>query len=507
MLELATLMARQARLRPHAPAVVFEDTRLTYAQFWQRVARAGNLLRSLGIGPGDKVATVAANSLELLELYWAIPTIGAVLVPLSPLLLAEGLASLLRASEAKCLLSESAMLPVLRQMRGELPAHVLILDGARDAFGDYRALAQAQPESLEPASVESGDLFNIMFTSGTTGTPKGIMHPHFVRCMYAMLMGSAFRMTPESRVLHSGAIVFNGAFVTMLPAFFLGGTYALTRRFDPEETIATIERERITHVMLVPAQIVAILGAPGFDPRRLASLECILSLGAPLLQQHRERLHAELPGRLYELYGLTEGFVTILDRSEADKRPGTVGIPPALFQMRILRDDGSEAAVGEPGEIVGRGPMLMTGYFNRPDLTAQALRDGWLHTGDVGFVDEDGYLHLVDRLKDMIDSGGVKVYPRDIEEIAARHPDVREVAVFGIPDPKWGETPMAAVILNSGAAVSAEALRDWINERVAARFQRVSAVDILPDFPRSAAGKTLKRELRDPYWAGAGRKV
>ncbi|HUL56768.1 MAG TPA: AMP-binding protein, partial [Usitatibacter sp.] len=272
-------------------------------------------------------------------------------------------------------------------------------------------------------------------------------------------------------------------------------------------TIDAIERERATHVMLVPAQISAILGAKGFDPARLASLECILSLGAPLLQKDKERLNAELPGRLYELYGLTEGFLTILDRTEAVRRAGSVGAPPAFYGMRIERPDGSEAACGEPGEIVGRGPTLMAGYYNRPDLTAQAVRDGWLYTGDVGFVDEDGYLHLVDRVKDMIDSGGVKVYPRDVEEIAARHPDVREVAVFGIPSEKWGETPLAAVILRPGATSTAESIRDWINERVAARYQRVSDVVVVQDFPRSAAGKTLKRELRAPYWEASGRKI
>jgi long-chain acyl-CoA synthetase len=507
MLELASLIARQARYRAGATAVVFEDERLTYGQFWARVARVGNMLRALGIGPGDKVATVAANSLELLEAYWAVPTIGAVLVPLSPLLLREGLSSLLRGSDARCLIAQAAMLPVLREMGGELPPHVLILDGDPAGFGDYRLLRDAQPETLVPAAVGQDDLFNIMFTSGTTGMPKGIMHTHFVRSMYATLMGQAFRMTPESRTLHSGAIVFNGAFVTMMPTFFLGGTYVLLRQFDAEQTIAAIESERVTHVMLVPAQIVAILGAQGFDPKRLASLECILSLGAPLLQQDKDRLNRELPGRLYELYGLTEGFVTILDRSDAVRKGGSVGIPPPCFHMRIERPDGAEAAVGEPGEIVGRGPMLMAGYYKRPDLTAEAVREGWLHTGDVGYVDDEGYLHLVDRMKDMIDSGGVKVYPRDIEEVAARHPDVREVAVFGVPHEKWGETPVAAVILRQGARVSAEELRDWINERVSARFQRVSAVVIMEDFPRSTAGKTLKREMREPYWAGRGRRI
>jgi acyl-CoA synthetase (AMP-forming)/AMP-acid ligase II len=507
MLELATLIERQARYRPDAIAVVFGDRRLTYAEFWARVARVGNMLRDLGIGPGDKVATVAANSLELLEIYWAVPTIGATLVPLSPLLMRDGLASLLRGSEARLVIAQSSMLPVLREMPGELPPHVLLIDGSAAGFGDFQALCAAQPETLVPARVSESDLFNIMFTSGTTGVPKGIMHTHFVRSMYATLMGQAFRMTPESRTLHSGAIVFNGAFVTMMPSFFLGGTYVLLKQFDAEETIAAIERERVTHVMLVPAQIVAILCSARFDPGRLASLECILSLGAPLLQQDKDRLNAELPGRLYELYGLTEGFVTILDRSDAVRKGGSVGVPPAFFHMRIVREDGADAAQGEIGEIVGRGPMLMTGYYKRPDLTAQALRDGWLHTGDIGYMDDEGFLHLVDRKKDMIDSGGVKVYPRDVEEVAARHPDVREVAVFGVPHDKWGETPLAAVILRPGAGVTAEGLRDWINERVAARFQRVSRVEILADFPRSTAGKTLKRELRDPYWSAQGRKI
>ena len=507
MLELASLIQRQARYRPDALAVVFEQERLTYREFWARVARVGNMLRALGIGPGDKVATVAGNSLDLLAIYWAVPSIGAVLVPLSPLLMREGLASLLKGSDARCLIAQSAMLPVLRQMAGELPEQVLILEGGDTGFGDYPKLTHAQPAEMAPVVAKSDDLFNIMFTSGTTGVPKGIMHTHMTRSMYATLMGQAFRMTPESRTMHGGAIVFNGAFVTMVPTFYLGGTYVLLRQFDAEEAIATIERERITHTMLVPAQIVAILGAKGYDPKRLASLECILSLGAPLLQQEKERLSRELPRRLYELYGLTEGFATILDRDDVVRKSGSVGVPPAFYRMRIERPDGSECAVGEPGEIVGRGPIIAAGYYKRPDLTAQAWRDGWLHTGDVGYVDDEGYLHLVDRMKDMIDSGGVKVYPRDVEEVAARHPDVSEVAVFGIPHGKWGETPVAAVILRAGAGATAEELRNWINERVSARFQRVSAVVIMDDFPRSTAGKTLKREMREPYWKGSGRKI
>jgi acyl-CoA synthetase (AMP-forming)/AMP-acid ligase II len=333
------------------------------------------------------------------------------------------------------------------------------------------------------------------------------MHTHFIRAMYATLMASAFRMTAESRTLHTGAIVFNGAFVTLMPTFYLGATYILHRQFDAARVMETVERERVTHTMMVPAQIVALLESPAFDARRLQSLECILSLGAPLLQKHKDRLNECLPGRLYELYGLTEGFVTILDKNAAVRKSGSVGAPTPFFKVRILREDGQEAAPGEVGEIVGQGPFRMTGYYGRPDLTEQTVRDGWIHSGDVGYLDEDGFLYLVDRKKDMIDSGGVKVYPRDVEEVAAAHADVREVAVFGVPHDKWGETPVAAVVLRSGATTSAAELREWINERVSARYQRVSEVVLMPEFPRSAAGKTLKRELRDPYWTARGRRI
>jgi acyl-CoA synthetase (AMP-forming)/AMP-acid ligase II len=507
MPELATLVAHHARYRPDRLAVVFESERLTWREFAARVGSAANALAALGIGPGDKVATVLGNCREALELVWAVPALGAALVPLSPLLMPAGLGSLLRDSDAKCLVTQQSMLPTLMAIRGELPAHVLLVDGAADSFGDYGALTAAAAPGLEPAQVGDEAMFNIMYTSGTTGLPKGIMHSHHVRSMYCMMMAAAWRMTPESRTLHTGAIVFNGAYITMMPSFWLGGTYVLARQFDAEGAMALIEREHITHVMMVPTQIIQILGAPGFDPRRLASLGCILSLGAPLLQEHKDRLNAALPNRFYELYGLTEGFIAILARDDAVRKSGSVGAPPQHFDMRIVDEAGHDLPPGEIGEIVGRGPFLMQGYYKRPDLTAQAIRDGWLYSGDMGYADDEGFLHLVDRKKDMIDSGGMKVYPKDVEEIAARHPDVADVAVFGIPHEKWGETPLAAVVLRAGANVTAEALREWINARVAARYQRLSEVVIVPAFPRSAAGKTLKRELREPYWAGRERKI
>ena len=512
MLQLSTLIHRHARYRGAAPAVTVDGRTLDWRGFAARVNRVANMLAALGVKKGDKVATVAGNSLELLETYWAAPMLGAALVPLSPLLLASGLSSLLRDSDARCLMTQRSMAPVLREiareLQPELRERMLLVDGAESGFLDFRALsAAASAADPEFPGVTQDDLYNIMYTSGTTGLPKGIMHSHFVRSMYCLVFGGAFRLTPESVTLHTGALIFNGAFVTMMPSFYQGGHFIVLRQFDAAQAIEAIARHKVTHMMVVPTQIIAMLGSPAFSPEKLASLQMMLSLGAPLLQEHKDRLNALLPGRFHELYGLTEGFITILDKHDAVRKSGSVGIPAPYNEMRIVREDGGDAKPGEVGEIVGRGPLLMQGYYKRPDLTAQALRAGWLFTGDMGYADAEGYLHLVDRKKDMIDSGGVKVYPRDIEEIAARHPAIREVAVFGIPDEKWGETPVAAVILDAPGAASAEALRDWINERVSAKYQRVSRVLLLEDFPRSAAGKTLKRELREPYWAASGRKI
>lgn len=346
-----------------------------------------------------------------------------------------------------------------------------------------------------------------MYTSGTTGMPKGIVLTHQIRALYGVLMASAFRMAPDSVVLHTGSLVFNGAFATLMPCAYLGATYVLHRQFDVETLIDTVRREKVTHTMMVPSQIIATMASANFNPDAMQSLQMILSLGAPLHKEPKERLQRDLPGRFYELYGLTEGFFTILDRDDAIRKRGSVGVPPPFSDMRIMLEDGALAAPNEIGEIVGRSPILMAGYFKRPDLTATAIVDGWLHSGDLGYVDEDGYLYLVDRMKDMIDSGGVKVYPRDIEEIAAQHPLVQDVAVFGVPHDKWGETPLAAVILRSAGSIDAETLKDWINERVSARFQRLHEVVIMADFPRSTAGKTLKRELREPYWTGRDHRI
>jgi long-chain acyl-CoA synthetase len=505
-MNVGSLLTRHARYRPAHTAIVFEDQRLNFLEFNQRVNRLANALIKLGVRKGDKVATILPNCLELLESYWAIVKIGAVIVPLSQLLRGKGLLSLLRDSDTCAVITNSCFTQELDSVRSQLKnisAERYISTDAADGYQSYVALTAATSADEPPrAEITDDDPFNIIYSSGTTGLPKGIVHTHYVRAMYCSLFASSFRMRPESVVIHGGSIVFNGAWVMLMPALLLGSTYVLLPHFDAELFLNTIESECATHAMMVPSQIIAMLNSPNYSPERLRSMEAICSVGAPLHREHKDKLAHSLPGRFYELYGLTEGFITILDKNDYLAKPNSVGVPIPFSEMRIIKEDGAEAAPGEVGEIVGYSPALMPGYYKRSELTAEAIVDGWLHSGDLGYVDDDGFLYLVDRKKDLIISGGVNVFPKDIEEVIVHHPAVREAAVFGVPNEKWGESPLAAVILHQPNEITEEELCKWINERVDAKHQRVVGVVFKEDFPRSTAGKTLKREMREPYWAG-----
>ena len=511
-MNIGTLLPRHARYRPDHLAVIFEEHRLTFRDFNKRVNRLANALVDIGINKGDKIATLLPNCLEMLDIYWAVAKIGAVVVPLSPMLRGTGLTRLLNDSDSVLVITNADFTQYLTPLKSDLAniaddRYWLVDADHVEGYQGYYAMLSDNED--EPPYVEIGndDPYNIIYSSGTTGLPKGIIHTHFIRANYCMGFAASYRFTPESIALHTGSLVFNGAFLTMMPAMYVGATFILHRQFDAEELIETVAREKVTHIKMVPSQIVAMLHAPNFDPARLQSLEMVGSVGAPLHLEHKEALNRALPGRFYELYGLTEGFVTILDKNDYPAKPNSVGVPPPFYEMRIMNEAGEDVPPGVVGEIVGRGPITMPGYYKRPDLTAKAIIDGWLHSGDLGYVDEDGFLYLVDRQKDMIISGGVNVYPRDIEEIIVQHPAVREVAVFGAPDEKWGESPVASVILDEPGAVTAEELRDWTNARVEARYQKVREVVIMEDFPRSVAGKTLKRVLREPFWTDRDTKI
>ena len=505
-MNIGSLLPRHARYRPEHLAFIVGKERLNFLELNSRVNRLSNALLDSGIRKGQKMATVLPNCEELMLLYWAAAKTGIVIVPGSPLLQASGLATLLRDSDTVVVFADAEFAETLNNIKNELPAiqdeHWILLGESKinSGFKKYSDfIAEASKDEPPDAQLCDDDVYNIMYSSGTTGAPKGIVHTHYVRANYCTHFASAWRMTPESIVLHAGAIVFNGAMLDLMPWMFLGATYILHHYFDAGAVLAAVEKEKVTHMVMVPAQITALLNHPDFDAEKLRSLEMLQNVGAPLLLEYKHKLNEILPGIFYELYGVTEGFFSHLDRDDALRKVGSVGAAPPFIDIKVLRENGEECKAGEVGEICGRGPMMMSGYYKQPELTKKTIVKGWLHSGDLGYLDEDGFLFLVDRVKDMIISGGVNVFPKDIEEVIIQHPAVAEVSVFGVPDKKWGETPIAAIIFHHAQKLSQDELIKWTNERVDAKFQRISAVVIYDSFPRNVAGKTLKREMRDSY--------
>ncbi|MFM2359680.1 MAG: hypothetical protein RLY16_1673 [Bacteroidota bacterium] len=497
-------LQKHAQYRPKHLALIFEDKRISYLDLYHSVNQLCHAFKQAGIEKGDKVATLLSNSVELWEIYWACAACGAVAVPLSPLLRGEGLQNLLQDADTKLVITNQCLTAYVNEIRQNLPqipsTNFWVIDANLHQFQNYHQAKNEQPTTPPNLpNIESTDCYNIIYSSGTTGMPKGIVINHGVRSLYGSLFANAFRMTPESVVMHSGSIIFNGSFLTLMPAMFLGCTYVLMSHFDAKEVVSILHNEKVTHTILVPSQIIGCLQQENFNKEHLPSIEYILSVGAPLLLEHKQALNRQLPGVFYELYGLTEGFMTILDRNDATRKTGSVGYPSQFMHIRIVDEQGNNQPNGNIGEIVGKSPLLMDGYYKNEALTKEAIRDGWLYTGDLGYIDDEGFLFLTGRKKDLIISGGVNVYPTDIEEILIRHPRIKDVAVFGIPHEEWGETPVAAVVLDVESTETATQILAWANQNLGARYQKINQVFILKELPRNVAGKVLKRELRERF--------
>ena len=367
-------------------------------------------------------------------------------------------------------------------------------------FESWLAPEGAKPQ---PVEIQPDWAFNIIYSSGTTGAPKGIVQSHAMRWAHVG-RGAAGGYGPDSVTMVSTPLYSNTTLVSLIPTLAGGGTAVLMEKFDVVKFLELAQKHRATHAMLVPVQYRRLMEYPQFDDYDLSSFVMKFSTSAPFAGWLKADVLKRWPGGLVEYFGMTEGGGTfILFAHEHPDKLHTVGQPAPGHDIRLIDEDGKEVPAGEIGEIVGHSPAMMNGYHNQPGKTAEAeWRDPtgkrFIRTGDVGRFDEDGFLTLMDRKKDMIISGGFNIYPSDLEQVLTGHEAVREAAVVGVPSDRWGETPIALVVLHPGATISSGALREWMNERVG-KTQRLAALEFVPSLPRSAIGKVLKRELRDQF--------
>lgn len=506
---LPHVWASHARFTPDKPAIIFRDQVVSWRQFNAGMNRVANALLRDGLGRGSRVAVVMTNCVEMLEIMFGIVKAGGCVVPLSGLLTVDQLETLVKDSGASAIFANDRLRHLVDPLRNSVPeigeGRFLSVGFEGPGWKTLDAFVTGVGSEEPAVRYSLDDPFNIIYSSGTTGLPKGIVQAHRARLHWSWSNGIAFGFNRESVALITTSLYSNGTWFMVLPPMLTGGTMVVMEQFSPGACLALIERHAATHAFLVPTQFQALLADPALASARLSSLQMLLSAGSPLRQITRQEAERQLCPRIYELYGFSEGFATVITPEDAARKPGSVGKPVIGFDLRIIDDAGAEVGPDMPGEIAGYGGGIMTGYHNRPDLTAELIwRDplgrSFLRSGDIGKVDAEGFLTILDRKKDMILSGGFNVFPADIEQVVAAHPDVADVTVIGIPHEKWGETPLALVIPAAGAQPDPAAILEWANARLA-KTQRVSGVEFRTDFPRNALGKVLKRLLRAPYWS------
>jgi acyl-CoA synthetase (AMP-forming)/AMP-acid ligase II len=498
------LIAQHGRWQASKPALLCGGRRLTWREFDRATSQVANGLRAVGLGPGSRVAVLMANSAEMAEVLFGCGRARVSVVPINLSVTDAAVAAMIRDSGATAVAASGEHCARVDSLvaNGDLPATLLRIGLGAPTGGwiDYPGWRDAQDPCPPPLQVLPDDECNIIYSSGTTGLPKGIVHSHECRMHWATDLGLALRYHSGAVTLCSLGLYSNISWAAMLATIVVGGTIVVMPSFTPAGLVELIEREGVTHGGFVPVQFQRLLELPESETRRITTLQAIMCCGSPLAPALKRATRDRLRCELIELYGLTEGIITTLAPEDFDRRLESVGRPIPGQSLKLVGDDDRETAPGVPGEIVGYGRLVMEGYHNRPDATREATwtdEQGrrWLRTGDIGRLDGEGFLYIVDRKKDMILTGGQNVYPADIEIVMLGHPDVAEVAVIAVPSEKWGETPLAVVVPRSGALPDPAALTAWTNERVG-RQQRISGVLLRDSLPRNPNGKILKRELR-----------
>lgn len=505
---------RTRKLYPQREAVVDGDLRLTYEEFFQRCDRWSSALRSLGVKQGDRVAYIAPNTHAMLESFYAVPQLGAVLVPLNYRLIADDFAYLINHSGARVVCVHEDYLDAVDSIRTQLGnvATFVALEGAKTGWLDYETLlAGASVDGPIGASttIEETDLLTINYTSGTTSRPKGVMITH--RNAYINVVGTLIHhpMTMADRYLWTLPMFHANGWTFVWTVTAVGGTHICLRKVEPVAVFDRVKQESVTMLCAAPTVLISIANAPEELRREAPRGLRIVTAGAPPAAATIERVEGELGWVITQAYGLTETspFITI-----CESRPEYEGLSCAeravvkacqgvelltSGELRVVDEQGNEVPRdGQTlGEIVVRGNAVMKGYYNDPEATARVIKDGWFYTGDAAVVHESGYAEIRDRLKDVIISGGENISSVEVEGVLLRHPSVQEVAIVGLPHERWGEAPHAFVVLKNGAQASDEELREFARERLA-HFKAPHGVTFVPELPKTATGKVQKYVLR-----------
>jgi acyl-CoA synthetase (AMP-forming)/AMP-acid ligase II len=507
-----------AREFPDADFAFFRGRRLSYREAVATANRMANALVGAGLASGERFAVLSKNSIELALLYYAGSKAGAVPVPLNYRLAAPEWSYIVRDAGARVLFAQASLAEALEPVRGEL-AEVkrwVSLDGAPAGYEPLARFLAGQPEHAPERTITPDDDAYQMYTSGTTGRPKGavLTHRAVVAQLHQALLG--FGAQTGERALIVAPLYHAAAAVTTFATVQMGGTLWIQDDFVPAEVVKALSEDRIAFAMLVPAMIqFCLVGVPDVAERRYDDLRLIIYGASPISEQTLRRAIDVFGCDFLQGYGMTETTAAATYLFPADHRRALGGEPHLLLsagrpllgtEVRIVDENDQAVPNGAIGEVAVRGPQLMRGYWNLPEASADALRGGWMHTGDAGVLDDEGFLFIQDRVKDMIVSGGENVYPREVEDVLFQHPAVADVAVIGVPDERFGEAVKAIVVLKAGESVTAEALLEFSKGRLGG-YKRPRSVEFAATLPRNPSGKVLKKELREKYWAGHRRRV